>query len=124
MSPGHFVSWAIVLALGGSLLNGILCSGGHENQPAMECCRNDAAHCNMPEKNEDCCKPNRGSENPAAFEIAGSNPKKQRIEHSGTPELPTVGLVFHRASISRPIPLARGFPEPLPKQPRVTPLLI
>lgn len=37
----------------------------------MECCRGDAHHCNMPaesDKTEDCCKPDRFSQNPASVE--------------------------------------------------------
>lgn len=120
----HAMSWAIVAALGGSLLSGVVCGGGPEDEQAMACCRKDASHCNMPEKKQDCCKPDRTGQNPAALEIAGSSPTKQRIEQNATPEPPSVGLVLHRASISRPVPLARGFPEPLPREPRITPLLI
>lgn len=121
---GDAISWAIVVALGGSLLSGVVCGGGPEDEQAMECCRNDAAHCNMLEKKQDCCKPNRAGQNPAALDIAGSSPTKQRIEHGRTAELPSIGVVFHSTSISRPVPRARGFPEPILREPRVTPLLI
>jgi hypothetical protein len=116
--------WAIVAALSGSLLGGMVCGGEPEDEQAMACCREDASHCNMPEKKQDCCKPNRTGKNPAALEIAASPTTKQRIECHGVPDSPVVGLVFHRGTISRPIPLARGFPDPLPREPRVTPLLI
>lgn len=119
------VIWAIVAALSGSLLGGMVCGGEPEDEQAMECCRKDASHCNMPEKKQDCCKPNRTGKNPAAVEIAAGSPTtKQRIQCHGVPDLPVVGVVFHRGAISGPIPLARGFPDPLAREPRVTPLLI
>jgi hypothetical protein len=118
------MSWVIVAALAGSLLSGVVCGGGPDEKQAMACCRKDAAHCNMPEKKQDCCKPDRTGQNPAALDIAASRPTKQRLEQNATPALPSVGLVLYRATISRPVPLARGFPEPLSREPRITPLLI
>lgn len=39
-------------------LNGLFCPVEADDAEAMACCRERAAHCNMPEKTEDCC--NRG----------------------------------------------------------------
>jgi hypothetical protein len=120
----HHIIWAIVAALGGSLLGGVVCGGEPEDEQAMECCRKDGAHCNMPEKKNDCCKPNRTGKNPAAVEIAGGNPTKQRIENGLTAQLPSVVAILYKPDSATPIPLARGFPEPLARKPRVLPLLI
>lgn len=59
---------SLVLVLGLSSLAGLVCADGPDEQQAMECCRGDAHHCNMPEKTEDCCKPDRSSQNPASVE--------------------------------------------------------
>ncbi len=56
-----------VLVLVLSSLAGLVCADADDMQ-AMECCRGDAHHCNMPEKTEDCCKPDRTSQNPASLE--------------------------------------------------------
>jgi hypothetical protein len=57
-------------------------------------------------------------------EIAGGSPTKQQIENSLTPEIPSIVAVLHRPNTATPIPLARGFPERLAREPRVLPLLI
>ena len=60
----------LVLVLTLSSLAGLVCADGPDEKQAMECCRGDAHHCNMPEKTEDCCKPDRSSQNPASVESA------------------------------------------------------
>jgi len=103
----------------------MVCGGEPDDEQAMECCRKDAAaHCNMPEKKEDCCKPDRTGKNPAALEIAAGSPTKQRIENSLAPEIPSIVDVLHRPNTATLIPLARGFPERLSREPRILPLLI
>ncbi len=62
------VGGCLVLVLALSSLAGLVCADGPDDQQAMECCRGDAHHCNMPEKTEDCCKPDRSSQNPASVE--------------------------------------------------------
>lgn len=115
------IGWAAVLALASATFDGLLCGG--EDEQAMECCQRDGNHCNMPEKTEDCCKPDRGAENTAGLSVSAGTTIKQELEKAVTPGLPGAGLVFHVASITSRIPLATSFLEPLPNVPQFTPLL-
>ena len=63
----------LVLVLALSSLAGLVCAEGPDDSQAMECCRGDAHHCNMPEKTEDCCKPDRSPQNPASVESSGQS---------------------------------------------------
>lgn len=120
----HVMSWAIAVALGASLLSGVVCGGGPEDEQAMECCQRDGIHCNMPKKTEDCCKPDRGSENPAGLSISAGTTIKQQLEKAvPAPGLPGAGLVFHVAHVTSRVPVATSFLEPLPNVPQFTPLL-
>lgn len=63
----NLVNGIVVVGLVLSSLAGV-CADGRDDQQVMACCRDDAHHCNMPEKTEDCCKPDRSSQNPASVE--------------------------------------------------------
>jgi len=112
----------LVLVLALSSLAGLVCADGPDDQQAMECCRGDAHHCNMPEKTEDCCKPDRSSQNPASVESS----VRSSIDIEGAPDaavlahVVTVPDVDYRAL---PFSSSRGSPPLLTNRPLDIPLL-
>ncbi len=122
--PGQAVSYLLSLVLVGASFSGLVCGDQPGDSAAMECCQDDGSRCNMPEKTEDCCSPDRNQENPSALTTSSlSNLGKERagsdlsvLEYS-TPSVPTVAQ-------TTAAPRARGFPERLTNRPLITPLLI
>jgi hypothetical protein len=121
---GQGLSYILSLVVVGASLSGLLCGGQPGDSAAMECCRKDASRCNMPEKTEDCCRPDRTQENPSELAVSSpSNSVKQRVglELSA---LEYSALLVPTVTQRAPVPRARGFPDPLTKQPFIIPLLI
>lgn len=126
MSRGAFApkgaSCFLVLVMALSYLAGVLCGGGPADEAAMECCRKDAHHCNMPEKSNDCCKPDRSGKNPASMASSIAAPTaKMTLDAAVLPaevSAPSIGF-----RIARLLP-ARGSPFLLVHRPLDVPLLI
>jgi hypothetical protein len=122
--PGQALSYLLSLVVVGVTFGGLLCESTAGDSTAMECCQDDGSRCNMPEKTEDCCSPNRNQENPTALTTSSSsNSVKQRagldlsaLEYTAPP-VPTVAQ-------TTPAPRARGFPDRLTNRPLIIPLLI
>ncbi len=110
----------LVLVLALSSLAGLVCADGPDEQ-AMECCRGDAHHCNMPEKTEDCCQPDRSSQNPASVEssfLSSMNVKGAPDAAVLAPVVtaPDAGyrvILFSSSRGSPPLPANRPFDIPL-----------
>jgi len=113
-------SLMLVLAL--SPLAGLVCADGPDEKQAMECCRGDAHHCNMPEKTEDCCKPDRSSQNPASVETSSRASVDLESASDTTLVTPVVTLpdAGYRAI---PFSASRGSPYLLANRPLDVPLL-
>ena len=112
----------LVLVLVLSSLAGLVCADGPDDKQAMECCRGDAHHCNMPEKTEDCCKPDRTSQNPASVE----SPFPSSMDVKGAPDAAVLAAVVTAPDAGyRVIPFSssRGSPPLLANQPLDIPLL-
>ena len=110
-----------VLVLVLSSLAGLVCADSDDMQ-AMECCRGDAHHCNMPEKTEDCCKPDRTSQNPASLESSF----RSSVDVQRAPGAAVVAPVVTAPDAGyRVIPFSssRGSPPLLANQPIDIPLL-
>ncbi len=112
----------LVLVLVLSSFAGLVCADGPDDKQAMECCRGDAHHCNMPEKTEDCCKPDRSSQNPASVESSvRSSPDIKGAPDAAVPaHVVTVPDVDYRAL---PSSSSRGSPPSLANRPIDIPLL-
>jgi hypothetical protein len=113
---------SLVLGLVLSSLAGVVCADGPDARQAMECCRGDAHHCNMPEKTEDCCKPDRSSQNPASVDAASRSGFDGRAaEHVAVvPGVVTTPDVVYRVV---PSSSSRGSPYALANRPLDIPLL-
>ncbi len=112
----------LVLVLALSSLAGLVCADGPDDKQAMECCRGDAHHCNMPEKTEDCCKPDRSSQNPASVESS----VRTSIDIKGAPDAAVLAHVVTVPDVDyRALPLSssRGSPPLLTNRPVDIPLL-
>ncbi len=112
----------LVLVLVLSSMAGLVCADGPDDKQAMECCRGDAHHCNMPEKTEDCCKPDRSSQNPASVESSfrSSTDVKGAPDAAVLADVVTVPDVDYRAL---PFSSSRGSPALLANRPVDIPLL-
>ncbi len=113
---------SLVLVLALSSLAGLVCADGPDEMQAMECCRGDAHHCNMPEKTEDCCKPDRSSENPASVESSfrASADVKSAPDAAVVRPVVTAPDAGYRAV---PFSFSRGSPLLLANRPLDIPLL-
>ena len=105
-----------------SSLAGLVCADGPNEQQAMECCRGDAHHCNMPEKTEDCCKPDRTSQNPASVEASSRSgfDGRSAAHVALVPPVVTTPDVVYRVV---PLSSSRGSPYELANRPLEIPLL-
>jgi hypothetical protein len=121
---GRATSYAVALALLGSTAHGLFCDAGPQDEAAMECCKKDAPHCNQPEKRNDCCKPDRGANTPAALASAAGTVAKPQPENADIAALPSVLFAFSGAEPRAPVPSARGFPARIEDRPLETPLRI
>ncbi len=114
----------LVLVLALSSLAGLVCADGPDEKQAMECCRGDAHHCNMPEKTEDCCKPDRSSQNPASVESSFRSAVDGNIKSA--PEVAVLAAVVTAPYAGyRVVPFffPRGSPVLLVNRPLDIPLL-
>ncbi len=112
----------LVLALALSSLAGLVCADGPDDMQAMDCCRGDANHCNMPEKTEDCCKPDRSAKNPASVESSF----RASFDVEGQPHVAVLANVVTASDITYgvvPFSLSRGSPPFLANRPLDIPLL-
>lgn len=112
----------LVFALVLSSLAGLVCADGPDDEQAMECCRGDAHHCNMPEKTEDCCKPDRSSQNPASVESSF----RSSMDVKGAPDAAVrADVVTALDGEYRAVPFSssRGSPPLLANRPLDIPLL-
>ena len=110
-----------VLVLVLSSLAGLVCADTDDRQ-AMDCCRGDAHHCNMPDKTEDCCKPDRTSQNPASLD-SSFRPSKDVPRASGAAILANVATAPDAGYRIIPVSSSRGSPPLLVNQPIDIPLL-
>lgn len=116
---------SLVLVLMLSSLAGLVCADGPDDQQAMECCRGDAHHCNMPAKSdetEDCCKPDRSSQNPASVDSSfrASIDVKSASDVAVVTPVVTASDPGYRAI---PFSSSRGSPVLLANRPLDIPLL-
>lgn len=105
-----------------SSMAGLVCADGPDEMAAMECCKGAAHHCNMPEKTEDCCKPDRSSQNPASIESTF----RATVDMHGTQDIAFLAPAVTQLDAGyRVIPFfsPRGSPVVLVNRPLDIPLL-
>jgi hypothetical protein len=87
----------------------------------MECCRKGMTDCNMPDKEESCCHPDRTADASVVVTV----PAKQKLQADGAGIVGSAALSppfeAHLPGIAFPPGLP---PPPLPHQPLVKPLRI
>jgi len=107
------VGWALVVLFSVSSFGGVVCGAESGDEEAMECCRGDMKDCNMPDKSEDCCRPDRPDENPAVLKAVSDKGAVHTILglEIATPVTPL--LSGPMAPKPARIPDARGFPDRL-----------
>jgi hypothetical protein len=111
----------VVLALALSSLSGLVCADEDEKR-TMKCCRADGPPCNTPRKEDDCCKPDRVTPNPAAVDSArSSDDVKPDLETAISAPAVTATDPGHRL-VS--VLSSRGSPTLLVHRPLDVPLLI
>jgi len=116
------VGGCLVLVLASSSLAGLVCAEGGDDSQAMECCRGDAQHCNMPDKTEDCCKPDRSSKNPASVESS----LRSSIDIDLAPDAAVLAQLVTLPDVdylALPFSSSRGSPPLLTNRPLDVPLL-